>query len=167
MIDWDALLEFILFLGNTCWRCALSKQASPPSSLCLLLKAMLTSLGSDTLCASILWPAQLMVDRTHCWLVERIPWPSWRACVVARCPIVVLVWYSICHAYHVHQDRSAFAYDHNIVFLKDKVYPSHVKIPQQGEIDLPIRTHKLEDAVEMIGFYHSLDASKSNHVKKD
>ena len=49
---------------------------------------------------------------------------------------------------------------------EDKVYPSHVKIPQPNGIDLPIRTHELEDAVKTLGFYHSLDASKSDHVKK-
>ena len=49
---------------------------------------------------------------------------------------------------------------------EDKVYPSHVKIPQSNGINLPIRTHGLEDAVKMLGFYHSLDASKSDHVKE-
>ena len=43
---------------------------------------------------------------------------------------------------------------------EDKVYPSNGKIPQQNGINLPIRTHELEDAVKMLGFYHSLDASK-------
>jgi hypothetical protein len=39
------------------------------------------------------------------------------------------------------------------------MYPSHVKIPQPNGKDLPIQAHKLEDAVKMFGFYHSLDAS--------
>ena len=42
----------------------------------------------------------------------------------------------------------------------------HAKIPQPNGIDLPIRTHELEDAVKMLGFYHSLDASKSDYVKE-
>ena len=42
---------------------------------------------------------------------------------------------------------------------EDKVYPSHVNIPQLNGTDLPIRTHELEDAVKMLGFYHSFDAS--------
>ena len=49
---------------------------------------------------------------------------------------------------------------------EDKVYPSHAKIPQPHGIDLPIQTHELEDAVKICGFYHSLDASKSDHVKE-
>ena len=35
---------------------------------------------------------------------------------------------------------------------EDKVYPSHVKIPQPNGIDVPIWTHGLEDAVKMLGF---------------
>ena len=49
---------------------------------------------------------------------------------------------------------------------EDTVYPSHVTIPQPNGTDLPIRTHELEDAVKMLSFYHSLDASKSEHVKE-
>ena len=49
---------------------------------------------------------------------------------------------------------------------KDKVYPSHSKIPTPNGIGLPIRTHELEDAVKMLAFYHSLDASKIDHVKE-
>ena len=39
---------------------------------------------------------------------------------------------------------------------EDKVYSSHVKIPQPNGIDLPILTHELEDAVKMLGFYNTL-----------
>ena len=46
------------------------------------------------------------------------------------------------------------------------MYQSHVKIQQTNGTDLPIRTHELNDAVKMLGFYHSLDASKSNHFKE-
>ena len=48
---------------------------------------------------------------------------------------------------------------------EDKVYQSHAKIPQPHGINLPIQTYELEDTVNMLGFYHSLGASKSNHVK--
>ena len=43
---------------------------------------------------------------------------------------------------------------------EDMVYPSHAKIPQPSGIGLPIWTHGLEDAVKMLGFYQSMDASK-------
>ena len=46
------------------------------------------------------------------------------------------------------------------------MYPSYVKIPQPNGIDLPIQTHELEDAVNMLGFRHSLDASTNDHVKE-
>ena len=49
---------------------------------------------------------------------------------------------------------------------EDKVYPSHVKISQPNRIDLPIQTHELEDAVKILGSYHSLDASKSDHIRE-
>ena len=52
------------------------------------------------------------------------------------------------------------------VSKQGNVYPSHVKIPQPNGINLPIRTHELEDTVKMLGFYHSIDAPKSNHVKE-
>ena len=46
------------------------------------------------------------------------------------------------------------------------MYPSHAKIPQPHGIDLPIQTHELEDAVKILGFYHSLDTPKSDHTKE-
>ena len=49
---------------------------------------------------------------------------------------------------------------------EDNVHPSHVKIPQPNGIDLPIRTHELEDAVKMLGFYQSFVTSKIDHVKE-
>ena len=49
---------------------------------------------------------------------------------------------------------------------EDKVYPLHVNIPQSNGIHIPIRTHELEDTVKLLGFYHSLDASKSDHDKE-
>ena len=48
---------------------------------------------------------------------------------------------------------------------EEKVYLSHVNIPQLNGIAFPIRTHDLEDAVKMLGFKNSLDASTSDHVK--
>ena len=49
---------------------------------------------------------------------------------------------------------------------EDKVYLSHVKIQLLNGIDLPIRTHELQDAVKILGFYHFLDSLKSDHVKE-
>ena len=49
---------------------------------------------------------------------------------------------------------------------EDKVCPLRVKIPQPKGIDLSVRTHELEDAVKILGLYHTLDASKSDHVEK-
>jgi hypothetical protein len=49
---------------------------------------------------------------------------------------------------------------------EDKVYPLYIKIPQPNGTDLQIRTHELEDAVKMLGFYLSLGASKSEHVEE-
>ena len=49
---------------------------------------------------------------------------------------------------------------------EDKVYPSHVKIPEPHEINFPIRAHALKEAVNMFGFYYSLGAPKSGHVKE-
>ena len=48
----------------------------------------------------------------------------------------------------------------------DKVYPLHANTPQPNGINLSICTHELEDAVKMLGFYHSVDAPKSDHVKE-
>ena len=49
---------------------------------------------------------------------------------------------------------------------EDKVYPAHVKVPQPNGPGLPIQTHELKDAVKVLGFYHYLDAKKSEHVKE-
>ena len=49
---------------------------------------------------------------------------------------------------------------------ENKVYPSHIKIPQPKRFNLPIWTQELEYAVNMLGVYHSLDASKSSQVKE-
>ena len=46
------------------------------------------------------------------------------------------------------------------------MYPLHIKLSQPNGIGLPIQTHELEDTFNMLGFYHSLDASKSDHVKE-
>ena len=42
----------------------------------------------------------------------------------------------------------------------------HVTVKQPDGTRQPIRTHDLEDAVKMLGFYYSLDAKKSKHVKE-
>ena len=43
--------------------------------------------------------------------------------------------------------------------------PAHVTVKQPDGSRQPIRTHDMEDAVKMLGFYYSLDAKKSEHVK--
>ena len=50
---------------------------------------------------------------------------------------------------------------------EDRVYPPHVTVPQPNGPDLPIRTHKLKDAVKMIGVYHSPGAKKSGKFRYD
>ena len=46
--------------------------------------------------------------------------------------------------------------------------PAHVTVKQPDGTRQPVRTHDLEDAVKikMLGFYYSLDAKKSKHVKE-
>ena len=44
--------------------------------------------------------------------------------------------------------------------------PAHVTVKQPDGSRKPIRTHDMEDAVKMLGFYYSLDAGKSQHVKE-
>ena len=44
--------------------------------------------------------------------------------------------------------------------------PVHVTVKQPDGSRKPIQTHDLEDAVKMLGFYYSLDAGKSQHVKE-
>ncbi len=46
------------------------------------------------------------------------------------------------------------------------MYRLYRKVPQPNGFDLTIQTHGLEDAVKMLGFYHSLDASKSDRIKE-
>ena len=48
---------------------------------------------------------------------------------------------------------------------EDTIYASDVKIPQPDGINLLIRNYELEDAVQMRGSFHSLDTSRSDHVK--
>ena len=47
---------------------------------------------------------------------------------------------------------------------EDNVYALHVMIPHPNGTDLPIPTPELEDAVKLLGFYHSLDVSDNTHV---
>ena len=44
--------------------------------------------------------------------------------------------------------------------------PAHVTVKQPDGSRQPIRTHDLEDAVKMLGFYYSLDAENNEHVKE-
>ena len=50
--------------------------------------------------------------------------------------------------------------------MENKVYPLHFKIPQPNGTDLPIHTHELEDSINILGFCHFLDASKSDDVRE-
>ena len=45
-------------------------------------------------------------------------------------------------------------------------YPAHVRILQLDGTKKPTRTHKLKDAVKMLGFYHSLNPEEHPHVKE-
>ena len=43
---------------------------------------------------------------------------------------------------------------------------AHVTVKQPDGSRKPIMTHDLEDGLKMLGFYYSLDAKKSQHVKE-